>query len=121
MHSLDPSVSSICNPPGSRLFIVCGRSVEGTLGFQPTAGLPVRANGASKICFFAESTLQAAFAPFGTIQNIKLIKEKGVSAQAGAAAAYWLTGTSLWPRFKRAAAQGSLSVLHDGRFHHTLQ
>ena len=37
--------------------------------------------------FLAEATLQAAFAPFGVIQNIKLIKEKGVSGQTAAAAA----------------------------------
>eukprot|EP00775_Hariotina_reticulata_P001542 gene1542-1881_t len=41
------------DPPGSRLFIVCGRSVE-------------------------EDTLKAAFQPYGNVQNIKLIKEKGV-------------------------------------------
>ncbi len=35
--------------------------------------------GPSDVSFFAEATLQAAFAPFGVIQNIKLIKEKGVS------------------------------------------
>lgn len=29
MQSIDPQQASICNPPGSRLFIVCGRSVEG--------------------------------------------------------------------------------------------
>jgi hypothetical protein len=45
------------------------------------------AQGLSRTLVFAEATLQAAFAPFGTIQNIKLIKEKGVSGSAGAAAA----------------------------------
>jgi hypothetical protein len=35
-------------------------------------------------CTAAEPTLQAAFEPFGHIQNIKLIKEKGVSGRRGA-------------------------------------
>jgi hypothetical protein len=39
------------------------------------------AHGLLRMLFFAEATLQAAFAAFGTIQNIKLIKEKGVSGQ----------------------------------------
>eukprot|EP00878_Enallax_costatus_P022075 GHUV01023407.1.p1 GENE.GHUV01023407.1~~GHUV01023407.1.p1 ORF type:complete len:188 (+),score=39.98 GHUV01023407.1:110-673(+) len=41
------------DPLGSRLFIVCGRSVE-------------------------EDTMKAAFLPYGNVQNIKLIKDKGV-------------------------------------------
>jgi hypothetical protein len=49
--------------------------------------------------FCAEATLQAAFAPFGVIQNIKLIKEKGVSRKTAAAAARTLPVTAAWPCF----------------------
>eukprot|EP00877_Chromochloris_zofingiensis_P002877 jgi/Chrzof1/12590/Cz07g00060.t1 len=42
------------DPPGSRLFIVCGRSVE-------------------------DEVLKAAFRPYGNVQNVKVIREKGVA------------------------------------------
>ncbi|KAF8057626.1 svkA [Scenedesmus sp. PABB004] len=42
------------SPPGSRLFVVCGRAVE-------------------------EGVLSGAFAPYGNVQQVKLIKDKGVA------------------------------------------
>jgi len=106
MQAIDPQQASICNPPGSRLFIVCGRSVEGEKTGQGSLECPVIVDGASYKCFCAEATLQAAFAPFGTIQNIKLIKEKGVSRQTAAAAASRLTVTAACPRFQLVLADG---------------
>ncbi|GLI64607.1 hypothetical protein VaNZ11_007917 [Volvox africanus] len=47
-------MESVDSPPGSRLFIVCGKNVEA-------------------------ETLQVAFRPFGTVQNVKVIREKGVA------------------------------------------
>ncbi|PNH11784.1 RNA-binding protein 45 [Tetrabaena socialis] len=46
--------NSVDAPPGSRLFIVCGKNVEA-------------------------ETLQGAFRPFGNVQNVKVIREKGVA------------------------------------------
>ncbi|GFR49625.1 hypothetical protein Agub_g11697 [Astrephomene gubernaculifera] len=45
---------SVDSPHGSRLFIVCGKNVEA-------------------------ETLQVAFRPFGNVQNVKVIREKGVA------------------------------------------
>ncbi|GMH37093.1 hypothetical protein BSKO_04966 [Bryopsis sp. KO-2023] len=42
------------DPPGSRLFVVCGKSAKAEV-------------------------LQSAFEPFGTIQNVKVIRDKGVA------------------------------------------
>ena len=74
----------------------------------PSPGASWAANKAANtdVRFSAEATLQAAFTPFGTIQNIKLIKEKGVSRSGGQPAAYWLAAG--WARFCvccRAAGQ----------------
>lgn len=73
------------------------------------------ANRATDVCFPAEATLQAAFTPFGTIQNIKLIKEKGVSRSGGEPAACWLAGSTMGPRFARAVAQQGSWLAVDGR------
>lgn len=78
-------------------------------------GASCAANRATDVCFPAEATLQAAFAPFGTIQNIKLIKEKGVSRSGGQLAACWLAGSTMWPRFARAVAQQGSCLAVDGR------
>ncbi|KAG2446416.1 hypothetical protein HYH02_008409 [Chlamydomonas schloesseri] len=47
-------MAEVDSPPGSRLFIVCGKNVEA-------------------------ETLQVAFRPFGNVQNVKVIREKGVA------------------------------------------
>lgn len=70
---------------------------------------------------FAEATLQAAFAPFGMIQNIKLIKEKGVSGSAVAAAAKQPRVTAASPCFKLAAAQQGLLLPQGDRVRHDIQ
>ncbi|KAG2484367.1 hypothetical protein HYH03_016783 [Edaphochlamys debaryana] len=48
------SLEAVDSPHGSRLFIVCGKNVEA-------------------------ETLQVAFRPFGNVQNVKVIREKGVA------------------------------------------
>jgi hypothetical protein len=115
LGSMDPQQASICNPPGSRLFIVCGRSVEGMWSFQRGAGHAVRVRGVSHMLFCAEATLQAAFAPFGVIQNIKLIKEKGVSSKTAAAAARTLPVTAAWPCFHVSDVQQGPSAAERRR------
>ncbi|KXZ53325.1 hypothetical protein GPECTOR_7g1219 [Gonium pectorale] len=47
-------MEAVDSPHGSRLFIVCGKNVEA-------------------------ETLQVAFRPFGNVQNVKVIREKGVA------------------------------------------
>ncbi|KAG1678862.1 hypothetical protein FOA52_003530 [Chlamydomonas sp. UWO 241] len=47
-------MDSVGDPPHSRLFIVCGRAIEG-------------------------DALEEAFSPYGLVQNVKLVKDKGVA------------------------------------------
>jgi hypothetical protein len=64
-------------PAGSRLFIVCGKNVE--VGWDLRAGAddgePVCRRLA--MCPAQAETLQVAFRPFGNVQNVKVIREKG--------------------------------------------
>jgi hypothetical protein len=67
--------------PLSRLFIVCGRAVEvsragagsleGGAGVGPVRSLALPAAGSQ------EETLRGAFAEYGDVQHVKVIKDKG--------------------------------------------
>lgn len=59
------------DPPQSRLFVVCGRAIEvGCLG------IACWLNNANNALVQADA-LQSAFEPYGCLQNVKIVKEKG--------------------------------------------
>lgn len=71
------------DPPGSRLFVVCGRAVEVRARCLQTGEPPWALLRPVPPCT-QEDVLRAAFVPHGNLQNVKLLKEKG--GERGAAA-----------------------------------
>lgn len=68
------------DPPQSRVFVVCGRAIEvgGAFAVQGFTGA-LRADEPLCVCPHRHQSdaLEATFAPYGKLQNVKLIKDKG--------------------------------------------
>jgi hypothetical protein len=120
MQTIDPSTASICNPPGSRLFIVCGRAVEGTLSSK--MDLLLYAVCARPLTNVVLCRGHSSGGIRGLWDDPEHQANKGERGEwsAAAAAAKQPRVTAASPCFKRAAAQQGLSLPQHDRVPHDM-